>query len=64
MIVSNKISDEKRHFIQNLILSGQGVVRDKNGKLPVDAGYELIIENGFVVDARRILRKQFDNFRK
>lgn len=53
--ISNKLSDENRHYINNLIISGRGGVRDENGKLPKNITHELIVEDGFIVDANRVI---------
>jgi len=57
MKISNKISDSERAYINNLINSGAGEVRPKNDKFKNTSTHELIIEKGFIIEARKIIRK-------
>ena len=56
MIISNKLSDADRHYINNLIVSGTGEIPDKDGKVSKKATHILLIENGFIVGAKKIIR--------
>lgn len=54
--LSNKITDAERHYLNNIIQSGQAEAPDKKGKVSPDASYILTIEDGFVVGAKKILK--------
>ena len=58
MIISNKVSDRERHYLNNLIVSGNGEVPDKNGKVSSNATHKLLVDKGFVVGAVKIIRKE------
>lgn len=57
MKISNKISDEERAYINNLINSGAGEIRSKNNKFKNTSTHELIVEKGFIIEARKIIRR-------
>jgi hypothetical protein len=58
MIISNKLSDRDRHYINNLIVSGRGELPDKNGNVSDKATHRLEVEKGFIIGAVKILRKE------
>lgn len=58
MKISNKLSNQERAYLNNLIVSGAGEVPDKDGKVSKKATHKLIVESGFVVGAVKIIRKQ------
>lgn len=60
MKISNKLTDEERHYLSNLLNSGAGEVPDENGKVSENATHVFVIENGFIVDAKKVLRKPVD----
>ncbi len=53
--LSTKITDAERHYLNNIIHSGQAEVPDKKGKVSPNASYILTIEDGFVIGAKKIL---------
>lgn len=55
--ISNKISDQERAYINNLIISGTGEVRNTEGKFNNNPTHELIEEKGFIVEARKIIKR-------
>lgn len=57
MKISTKISNEERFYVNNLIVSGCGKVRNEDGSLPKDATHELIIDKGFIIGSKKIIRK-------
>lgn len=62
MKISTKLRDVDRHYLQNLIVSGCGEIPDKDGKVSSAATHTLIVENGFIVSAKKIIR--VDNSKK
>lgn len=64
MKISNKLSDKDRHYINNLIVSGQGELPDENDKVSSKATHIFIVDNGFIVEARKIIRKPLDKNKK
>lgn len=58
MIISNKLSNEERHYIQNLVTSGNGEIPDESGKVSNKATHVLLVEKGFITGARKIIRKE------
>lgn len=57
MKISNKISDAERAYINNLINSGAGEIRVVGNKFKETTTHELIVEKGFIIEARKIIRK-------
>lgn len=57
MKISTAISDEERFYINNLIVSGCGKIRNKDGSFPKEATHELVIDKGFIIGSRKIIRK-------
>lgn len=58
MIISNKLTDKDRHYINNLIVSGRGEIPNKEGKVSDKATHRLVVEKGFIVDAVKVIRKE------
>lgn len=58
MIISNKLSNEERHYIQNLVTSGTGEIPDEYGKVSDRATHILVVDKGFITGARKIIRKE------
>lgn len=58
MIISNKLSDAERHYLNNLIVSGTGEIPDKDGKVSEKATHQLVVDKGFIVGAVKIIRKE------
>jgi len=58
MIISNKLSDRERHYLNNLIVSGQGEIPNKEGKVSQKATHQLVVDKGFIVGAIKIIRKE------
>jgi len=56
MKISNKISDAERHYINNLIQGGKAEVPDKHGSVSPKANYMFVLEEGFIIGAKRIFR--------
>ena len=56
MKISNKISDKERHYLNNLLVSGKGEIPDKEGNVSPQAYYKFVVEQGFIVDALKIIR--------
>lgn len=57
MKISTKLSSEERHYLANIINSGTGEIPDKDGKVSKKATYKFIVENGFIIGAIKIVRK-------
>lgn len=58
MIISTKLRDSDRHYLNNLIVSGRGELPDKNGNVSNKATHRLVVDKGFIVGAVRIFRKE------
>ena len=58
MIISNKLSDAERSYINNLVVSKAGEIPDEDGKVSKSATHILIIDKGFIIGAKKILRKE------
>lgn len=58
MKISTKLSSEERHYLANLINSGTAEIPDSEGKVSKKASYKLVVEQGFIVGAVKIIRKQ------
>lgn len=58
MIISNKVSDRERHYLNNLVVSGQGEIPDKEGKVSKKATHKLLVEKGFIIGAVKIIRRE------
>lgn len=56
MKISNRLTDEERAYLNNLITSGAGEIRDSKGNISDRATHELVLDRGFVVGARKIIR--------
>lgn len=56
MKISNKLSDEHRHYLSNLINSGAGEIPDEQGKVSDEATHALVVEKGFIIDAIKVMR--------
>lgn len=54
--ISNKLTDEERHYLSNLLISKAGEVPDENGKVSSEATHRFIIEKGFIIGAEKIER--------
>jgi hypothetical protein len=58
MIISNKLSDRERHYLNNLIVSGQGEIPNKEGKVSPSATHKFVVDKGFIVGAVKIIRRE------
>lgn len=54
--ISNKVSDEERHYLNNLIISARGELPDEDGKVSENATHVLVVDKGFIVAARKVIR--------
>jgi len=61
MKISNLVSDEDRHYLNNLLLSGKGEVPDENGNVSKEAEFKFVINKGFITGAELIIRGEKPN---
>jgi hypothetical protein len=58
MIISNKLSDGERHYLNNLLMSGAGEIPNEDGETSEKATHIFIIDKGAIIGARKIIRKE------
>jgi hypothetical protein len=59
--ISNKLTDEERHYMSNLLRSGAGEVPDEKGRVSKEATHRFIIEQGFIIGAEKVVRVSKEN---
>ena len=58
MKISNNLRDVDRHYLQNLLQSGQGELPDKEGRISKNATHKFLVSNGFIVGAEKVIHKE------
>ncbi len=64
MKVSTRLTDQERHYLTNLLISGAGEIPDDEGRVSKEATHRFTVENGFIIGAEKVMRKTIDNNQK